>query len=110
MYTTAKTFSKGWYSHKYNGPGLWYEVAVSIRGGDIVWVNGPFQPGRWNDFSIFKEGLARQLLSAEKVEADLGYTGHQKVITPHNYRIKSMIEKAAISRSQHETMNRKLSF
>jgi hypothetical protein len=29
-------FSPMWYSHKYKGPGLRYEVALSIRGGDIV--------------------------------------------------------------------------
>lgn len=34
-------FSKIWYSHKFKGPGLRYEVAVSILTGDIVWLHGP---------------------------------------------------------------------
>ena len=40
-----KPFSTSWYLHKFNGPALQYKLAVSIIGGDIVWVNGPFKPG-----------------------------------------------------------------
>jgi hypothetical protein len=29
-------FSKGYYSHKFNGPGLRYEIALNIMTGDIV--------------------------------------------------------------------------
>ena len=32
-------FSSAWFSHKFNGPGLRYEVGVSIIGGSIVWIN-----------------------------------------------------------------------
>ena len=35
-------FGPKWFSHKFKGPGLRYEVAVSIRKGHIVWVNGTF--------------------------------------------------------------------
>lgn len=101
-------FSKEWYSHKFNGPGLWYEVAVSIKGGDIVWVNGPFKPGKWNDISIFKEGLVKKLSCGEKVEADKGYQSHEKCITPCNYRNELQVKKAAMIRSRQEGVNRKL--
>ena len=46
-------FWKGWYSHKFNGPGLRYEVGIAIQSGDIVWVHGPFPPGRFPDLTIF---------------------------------------------------------
>ena len=28
-----------WYSHKFKGPGLCYEIGVCIKTGWIVWVN-----------------------------------------------------------------------
>lgn len=34
-------FEKKWYSHKFNGPAVAYEVAVGITTGFIVWINGP---------------------------------------------------------------------
>jgi len=35
-------FSATWYSHKFHGAGLRYEVGLSISTGQIVWVNGAF--------------------------------------------------------------------
>jgi len=50
-------FNPGAYSEKFNGPALKYEVAVSIRNADIVWINGPFLAGK-GDLGIFcNEGL-----------------------------------------------------
>ena len=62
-----------WRSHKFNGPGLRYEVAVCIQTGDIVWINGPFPCGRYPDLNIFCLGLKHMLLEWEMVEADGGY-------------------------------------
>ena len=71
-----KGWSERWYSPKINGAGLRYEVAVSIIGGDIVWVNGPFPPGWYNDLDIFlNKGLVSFLEQNERVEADGGYIG-----------------------------------
>ena len=42
------TFSKSWYSHKFRGAGLRYEVGIAIQTGDIVWTNSQFWPGIWN--------------------------------------------------------------
>ena len=38
-------FSKMWYSHKFHGAELRYEIGMCIQTGDIVWVNGPFKCG-----------------------------------------------------------------
>ena len=67
--------NKAWYSHKFKGPGLRYEVAISILGGDIVWINGPYMPGDWNDLVIFRDGLLQALEEFERVEADDIYRG-----------------------------------
>jgi hypothetical protein len=34
-------FNKKWYSHKMNGPGVRYEIAICIQTGVPVWTNGP---------------------------------------------------------------------
>ena len=52
IYDPSPFWSK-WMSFKFKGPGLRYEVGVSIESGDIVWINGPFMPGMFNDLQIF---------------------------------------------------------
>ena len=47
---------------------------MSIFGGDIVWVNGPFKGGESN-ISIFRKDLKAILFKDERVEADKGYRG-----------------------------------
>eukprot|EP00171_Calliarthron_tuberculosum_P006568 IDg6568t1 len=54
-------FCPSWYSHKFKGPGLRYEVALAIETGEIVWVHGPFQAGAFNDVAIFRVGLKKAL-------------------------------------------------
>lgn len=74
-------FWKGWYSHKFKGPGLRYEVAVSILSDDIVWTNGPFPAGKFADITIFRRGLKQMLEAAgERCEADAGYKGEPLTI------------------------------
>ena len=68
-------WSRMWYSHKFKGPGLRYEVALSIRTGLIVWLNGPFPCGSFPDLKIFRNGLQGMLGQFERVEADAGYVG-----------------------------------
>ena len=73
-------FWNGWYSPKFAGPAVAYEVAVSISGGDIVWINGPFPPGKWPDLKIFEHHLMTELEVGERVLADEGYRGLQRYV------------------------------
>ena len=66
---------KKWYSYKFRRSGLRYEVALSILGGDICWICGPWPPGLYNDLDVFREALATYLEPGERVEADDGYIG-----------------------------------
>jgi hypothetical protein len=77
-------FSTAWYSHKFHGPGLRYELAVSISTGDIVAFNGPFPCGAFPDLKIFRSRLKQELGQGEKVVADRGYKGDTKTCTPDN--------------------------
>lgn len=45
-------FTSQWFSHKLNGPGLRNDVPVSIDGGHICLVNGPFKCGSFADVTI----------------------------------------------------------
>lgn len=55
--------------------GLRCEVALCILTGDIVWINGPYECGRWPDIKIFRNSLVSHLAPNERVEADDGYIG-----------------------------------
>jgi hypothetical protein len=59
-----------YYSHKFKGSGLRYEVGLSIQKGDICWIFGPFKCGQFNDLMIFRMGLKKELGRGEKVIAD----------------------------------------
>ena len=66
---------KIWYSFKYKKSGVRYEVGLCILTGEIVWIAGPYEYGKWNDISIFRNALMTELGPAKRVEADDGYIG-----------------------------------
>jgi hypothetical protein len=68
-------YGKKFYSFKYRKSGLRYEICLCISTGDIVWINGPYECGIWNDISIFRNSLQSHLAPNERVEADDGYIG-----------------------------------
>jgi hypothetical protein len=41
-----------WFYHKFNGPGLKYEIATCIRAGEIVHFFGPFRAAI-HDLTVF---------------------------------------------------------
>ena len=58
-------FDTGWFSHKFKGPGVRYEVGIAIQTGWIVWVNGPFMCGNWPDLRIARDSLHAELEAGE---------------------------------------------
>ena len=63
-------------SHKYNKKSaLRYELCLCILTGDLVWINGPYEAGRWPDIEIFRDALISELDPGERVETDDGYIG-----------------------------------
>jgi hypothetical protein len=100
-------FWKGWFSHKFKGPGLRYEVGLNIQTGCICWINGPFAPGVWNDLQIFRLKLKTLLPPGEKVEADDGYRGDERVSTPMDARNMHESLMKDHARGRHETVNRR---
>lgn len=107
MIFQTSPFCSGWYSHKFRGPGLIYEVGLGIQCGDIVWVRGTYACRKWTDMNIFRNGMMQALDQGEQLEADAGYAGEvYHVELPHEtYGSKSWKAKNTRVRSCHEMVN-----
>lgn len=99
-------FSTHWFSHKHNGPGIRYEVAISVATGHIVWVHGPFPCGKYNDIRIFRLKLKNLLLPHEKVIADRGYRDEKCVYLPNDLIYADNLYSSV--RARHENANRRI--
>jgi hypothetical protein len=98
-------------SHKYAGKSaLHYELGVSILGGDLVWIQGPYPAGKYIDIAIFSKVLHHFLDPGEQVKADEGYVGHpDKIKCPQN--VGNTAEKWVMQervRVHHKMLNRRL--
>ena len=98
-------FCTKWYSKKHNGPGLRYEVCVSIKLGNIVAYNGPFPCGSNPDITIFRKILKGKLMPGERVIADRGYRGDSKTFTPDQFTSTQHKRAMSLIRARHETLN-----
>ena len=103
-----KGVDKKWYSHKFKGSGLRYELGVATHSSDIVWVNGPFPCGAFSDLKIYKEmGLSEKLIEAgEKCIADGTYR-HYTVSQKGRGRSSWRKQKNRL-RARHETANNRI--
>lgn len=90
-------FNTKWFSHKFHGPGLRYEIGISIVEADIVWASGGLPCGEWSDLKMAKD-LYLKYANEEKTLADRGYRNKRFFKQPTN-----MLEKRILSR--HETLN-----
>lgn len=70
--TESHPFWRGNYSHKFNGPGYTYEIALGIQSGDIVNVHGPFRAAR-PDSRLFESDLRARLFHGERCMGDYHY-------------------------------------
>lgn len=100
-------FSPKWYSHKLNGSGLRYEIAICIQTGVPVWINGPFPCGSWSDLRIARDALVDALDAGEYYLADGGYRdGNQYSETPSGMHLFGDRQKSVV-RARHETLNKR---
>mmetsp|Transcript_5759 Transcript_5759/g.13556 ORF Transcript_5759/g.13556 Transcript_5759/m.13556 type:complete len:209 (-) Transcript_5759:54-680(-) len=98
-------FTKDRYSHKFGGPGLRYEVAISIKTGYIVHINGPFLPGAWPDLKIAREQLHYMLPEGELYLADCGYSARDAPSITKNDIAPWERRRMGILMARHETIN-----
>jgi DDE superfamily endonuclease len=83
---------------------------VSLVHGDCVWINGPYECGKWPDISIFRNSLISHLSEGERVEADDGYIGECPRYTKvpgHMTSDPTTASMQADARKRHETINKR---
>lgn len=96
-----------WFSHKFRGPGIRYEIGLCIASGRIVWTNGAVPCGAWPDLKLAKEGFTEMLLPGERAIADKGYRDANYFIYPHPDADIDVVRQKQIM-ARHETVNRRL--
>ena len=95
-------FDPKWYSHKFRGPGLRYEVGLCIRTGHIVWAYGGLPCGEWSDLKLARNVFIHRLLPNEKALADKGYRDQNFFENPNGDPHKKTIL------ARHETVNARI--
>ena len=98
-------FDPKWWSHKFNGPGLRYEVGICIRTGDIVWANGGVPCGEWPDLRLARNLIIHFLQEGEKIIADRGYND-LNYFSPPSGNEGDQQKRRILAR--HETVNRRI--
>ena len=99
-------FSSQWFSHKFHGAGLRYEIGIRVRSARIVWASGPYAAGAHSDVSIFRNDLKNRLAPFEFVIADSGYSDVRCIQPPgKSHPDHSILAKI---RAGHGTANRRL--
>ena len=100
-----KPYLSKYFSFKFNGPGLKYEIGLSIKSGVIVWVNGGVPCGV-NDLTLARSKLVKKLLPGEKIIADKGYRDDDYFI--HPYLENHDVELTKKIRARHENVNARI--
>ena len=98
------------YSHKFKKSGLRYEICVCIKTGKVVWLNGPYLWGQWNDIKIFWDSLIHCLGRYKQVEANDGYIGEapRHVKCPRSFvNARNTERMQSIVRQRQETANKR---
>lgn len=97
-------FSTKWYSHKFRGPGVRYELGLNIRTGGLIWAHGGYPCGIYPDLKLAREAFVLSVNPGELTLADKGYNDAQFFIlkTANNYREHGTIM------ARHETVNKRM--
>lgn len=93
-----------WYSHKFHGPGLRYEIGLNIQTGDIVWKHGGYPCGSYSDLRLARTAYVLSVDVGEKTLADKGYRDGIFFILPND--TNQTFHKRIMNR--HETVNRRI--
>jgi DDE superfamily endonuclease len=100
--------STEWYSQKFNGPSVTYEIAIAIYENRIVWIRSPQRSGK-GDLQNFRapNGLKSKIPAEKKVIADRAYkdptcTIRNPIDTPEVKKFKRR------ARACHESLNSRL--
>ena len=95
------------WSHKFNGPGLAYELALSLFESKLVWLNGPLPPGPNKDPTIYKSALKQKIPTGKLAIADKAYEDRSdpKLSTPNALDPEDLRKFKARAAMRQETFN-----
>lgn len=93
-----------WYSHKFKGPGLRYEIGLNIKTGHIVWAFGGYPCGGYPDLKLARELYVLNVKAGEKTIGDKGYKDTNFFILPNEQN--KTVHRRIMAR--HETVNKRL--
>jgi len=99
------------FSYKHHAAGFNYEIGISLYKSKLVWFNGPFKAGNFNDIKMFEDGgLKDKLQSLKKmVIADHGFTSYPTLVSTSNSQDSNEVSKFKVrARQRHEKCNGKL--
>ena len=101
-----KSKNPKYYSHKFNGPALGYELALDIFENKLVWLNGPFPAGK-GDYAVFKKHLRKKIPAGKKAVTDHGYRkkGDTKIAPPNSHDPEELRTFKARCRMRQEHFN-----
>ena len=94
-----RRLEESWYSHKFHGPGVRYDVALSIEIPKIVWANG-----RWPWGAC---GSLKNILNFDEfATADSVYADERCIQPPGPNQLSHCL--LATIRAVHENLNKRL--
>lgn len=102
---------KPFWSHKFKRGGLRYLVLVCIKTGHIVWIDGPFPAGLYNDIKCLRWSVLNFLEDNERMEGDDGFIGEcpEHVKCPGSFvKEADKLELQGKVRARQENVNKRL--
>ena len=98
--------SSSWYSHKHKGPGVTYELGISIWESKLVWINGPFMAGK-NDIGMFKSdgGLEERIPASKRALGDSAYKSSTRTSVKDTLDSNELKKFKNRALARHETFN-----
>ena len=99
-----------WYSHKFHGPALTYQIILSIHESKVLSIIGPYGAGN-TDINVFRfeDGIKDKIPHGCCLIGDRGYAGEaDKISRPSDHDILCAAQFKGRCRSRHETFKGRL--
>ncbi|KAJ3008516.1 UNVERIFIED_CONTAM: hypothetical protein HDU68_003052, partial [Siphonaria sp. JEL0065] len=109
--TESRPLDRELFSHKFKRAGYRFQVATAIGSSRIVHVSSGTPCGLFNDLSQVQRTLLCELELEEKVAADRGYLGDERVLTKlkgTSPEIKKHNKNWNLMGARHETVNKRM--
>lgn len=91
-----------YFSSRINGPAMRYEIGLSLRTGQIVWVNGGYPCGEVDDLTLAKKAYVQAVQEGEKTMAGNAYTDSPYFIVPKSH--PRLAEQFQMAEELHNTV------